>query len=165
MDPTDKPPEVASAATASQPAPATPSAPRPLAATALGTLVARVLLGAAGAGLLLGFFLPWVTLGRAAAVSGFGLLLTQGELVELLTGPYRMLLLAVPLLGAGLCVGALTGHRVATWLALLTALLVLGGGLYTLVRLFLSSTGLGMWIVVGSALLALAVGLLTLGRR
>ncbi len=147
------------------PAPAKPRARSQLASTPLGSFVARVLLGAAGLGLVLGFFLPWVSIGGAAAISGLGLLVTQGELVDLITGPYRILLFAVPLLGSGLLVGALSGHRITVWLALAAGIAVLSGGLYTVIRLFLSSTGLGMWVVVASALISLAVGLLTMGRR
>jgi hypothetical protein len=138
--------------------------PKSSVVTALGSLTARVLLISAGLGFVIGFFMPWFTVGTAVSMSGLGLLLTQGEVVELVTGPHRILLVAVPLLGAGLIVAGFVGHKSAIWLALVTGGLVILGGAYTLLRLFFDTTGTGMWLVVASALLSLAVALLSLGR-
>ena len=131
----------------------------------LSSLFARALLALAGIGFLVGFFLPWFRLGTTASVSGLGLLVTDGEIVELVTGPDRILLFAVPLLGVGVTVGAIAGHRIGVWLALIAGVLVLGGGLYTLINLFVSTTGPGMWLVVASALTSLVVGVLALASR
>ncbi|MFI5307144.1 MAG: hypothetical protein ACHQ53_07325 [Polyangiales bacterium] len=137
---------------------------RELTGTALGSLVARALLIAAGLGLVIGFLLPWFSIGGAASISGLGLLVMRGEVVEMMTGPHRVLLFAVPLLGAALLVAGFMGHRIALWIALSAGIVVIGGGVYTLIRLFFDATGMGMWIVVVSALLSLSVALLTLGR-
>jgi hypothetical protein len=133
--------------------------------TSFAGWVARSLWMAAGAGLLLGFFLPWFSVGQTASVSGLGLLATSGDLVQLVTGPHRFLLFSVPLLGVALVVSSAMGHRAAAWTALLTGAIILGGGLYTMVRLFFDTTGFGMWLVVGSALLALVVALLVVGSE
>lgn len=109
--------------------------------------------------------MPWVDLVTMVSVSGFDLMVSQGQMIALLSGPFRMLLLAVPVAGALLLLGAVTGHRASLWVALLTGLLVLGYGTITLVRLFLETTGLGLWIVVGAAFLAFGLSLVTLGRR
>jgi hypothetical protein len=147
-----------------QPEPARLVRPREIGTTAVGEWTARLLLMAAGLGFLVGFFMPWVTLGSAAQVSGLGLMSSQGELIDLFTGPYRFLLFSVPVLGTALLIAAVSGRRVAVWLALFTGTLTVLGGLYTVIRMFLSATGLGMWMVVISALISLAIGLLTIGR-
>ena len=153
------PPEPAKpAATASA-----PLARHGLAATALGSFTARVLLIGAGAGFVAGFFMPWFNFG-GAAFSGLNLLVLQGDVVEFVTAFQRLLVAAVPLFGAGLMVAGFTGHRIALWLALTASAVVILGGAYTLIRLFFGATGMGMWIVVASALLSMAVALLTLGR-
>lgn len=154
-------PEQAPLAPAPAPAPPAP-APR-LAATALGSFTARVLLVCAGVGFVIGFFLPWFNMG-GAAISGLNLLVLQGDAVEFITAPQRILMFSVPMFGAALLVTGFIGHRIALWLALCGAVVVVGGGVYTLIKLFFGATGMGMWIVVGSALLALAVALLTFGR-
>ena len=136
---------------------------RELAATPLGSWTARVLLALAGAGLTVGFFFPWFKMG-GAAVSGLGLMIMQGDIVEFVSWPQRAMLFAVPMFGVGLTVAAFTGHRLALWIALGASALVLGGGAYTLITLFFGVTGVGMWILVGCALLSLAVAMLTLGR-
>lgn len=154
-------------ATASTPAPiqvptSVPSR-RALAATAIGSFTARVLLALAGAGLTIGFFFPWFKLGGVAH-SGLGLMVLQGDVVQFVSWPQRAMLFAVPMFGVGLAVAAFTGHRLALWIALGASALVLGGGAYTLITVFFGVTGVGMWILVGSALLSLAVAMLTLGR-
>lgn len=144
-----------------EPAPAITKTPTPpsTARRTLGTWVVRSLLGFSGLGLLVGFFMPWVVLLKARGGSGFDLLTGRIELLELLFEPSRAMLLAIPLFGVGLIGGAVTGHRVALWAALFAGISLLGYGLYTLITVFLATTGVGMWIVVASALLALCLGI------
>ncbi len=132
--------------------------------TLLGGLTARLLMVIAGLGFVCGFFMPWITLGNAAQVSGLGLLTTSGEIVDLVSGPYQFLIFSVPLLGVGLLAGGFTGRSFAPWFAVASGVIIMLGGLYTVVRTFLSATGLGMWIVVACAIVSLIVGLLTIGR-
>ena len=134
-----------------------------LGGNAFASFTARVLLVIAGVGFVAGFFFPWLKIGGAAA-SGLGLLVMQGDAVEFVSWPQRILMFAVPLLGSALLVTGFIGHRIALWLGLAAGIVVIGGGTYTLIRLFFGATGTGMWIVVGSALLALSVALLSLGR-
>jgi hypothetical protein len=126
-------------------------------------LTARVLLICAGAGLVIAFFMPWYV-DNAVAYTGLTLLLSHGDQAAFMSATQRILLLMLPMFGAGLLVAGFAGHRIALWVALGASLLVIGGGVYTLLTLFLGATRLGLWIVVGSALMALAVALLTLGR-
>lgn len=143
--------------------PAVRTAPQ-IGSTLLGGLTARSLMVMTGLGFICGFFMPWITLGNAAQVSGLGLLTTSGEIVDLVSGPYQFLIFSVPLLGVGLLAGGFTGRSFAPWFAVASGVLIMVGGLYTALRTFLSATGLGMWIVVASALVSLIVGLLTVGR-
>ena len=128
-------------------------------------MLTRILCAVAGLGILVGFFLPWVVLGRLAAVSGFGLVLTSGELVDMIAGWHRLMLFAVPVLGAALLASAIFRPGIVTWVAALSGLSLLLFGLVTLVSLFVSTTGAGMWVVVGSCLLALSVGLINVGSQ
>jgi hypothetical protein len=118
-----------------------------------------------GVGLLVGFFLPWFTVGELISVSGVGLVFADGQMVSMLSGANRLLLFAIPALSIALLVCGIFGYRAAPWAAVSGSVVILGYGLFTLMRLFLSSTGPGMWLVIGSSLLALAFGLLDLGRR
>jgi hypothetical protein len=127
-------------------------------------LVERALFGGCGAALLIGFFMPWFKVSTLLNLSGLGLLLSGGEMVGMLAGSNRLLLVLVPLLGAGLLGGAILGSRVTRLGAVVGSALFLLAGFLILLRFFLSSTGTGMWLVVFSALLALSVGLIALGR-
>ncbi len=127
-------------------------------------LVERGLFAACGAALLIGFFLPWVKIGALLTVSGLSLLVSSGEMVGMLSGSNRFLLIAVPLLGILLLGGSILGKRITRALAVVGAGLFLLGGFLITIRLFVSSTGLGMWLVLFSAILALSVGMLSLGR-
>jgi len=122
------------------------------------SLLLRGVLGVAGLGLIVGFFMPWLRLGQMAALSGFSMLVTGGEAVSALTGPHRALLFVVPLGGALLCVAAWRGGRLAAWLALIVGAFVVAAGVITPLLVFFDTTGRGMWIAALSALTALAIG-------
>lgn len=161
-EPVDDAPENAAA----QPPDAARSEPKQkpsLAGTRLKSAAARVLLGLCGVTLFVAFFLPWVNLGKFASVSGFALTVSGGEVVDFVAGPHRVIPLVVPLLGALLTFGAFVGHRAVLWVAIATGVFVLAYGIFTLVRFFLDTTGLGVWLVVVSALVSLGVGLLGVG--
>src|SRR4051794_34475106 len=99
-------------------------------------MVTRALLGLSGIGLLVGFFLPWIRLGDLVKLSGFSLWASSGEAVEAISGPSRALLFVVPLSALALMACAFTAHRISIWVALLSSLVLLGYGAFTLVRLF-----------------------------
>lgn len=140
---------------------------QPLGGTKLREVVIRVALGLAGTGLFAGFFMPWLRQGLdgSLTMTGFSLMASDGEVFTALSGAARMLLLAVPMLGVALMVGGMTGHRSSLWVALIAGAVIVAYGLVVLVRLFLQTTGTGLWLVVGCALLALVVGLWGMGRR
>jgi hypothetical protein len=127
-------------------------------------IVERVLYGACGALLLVGFFMPWFVAGAMVSVSGLALVFTSGEMVGMLAGANRLLLVVVPVLGALLLGGAILAHRVTRWIAIGGSGLILLFGFVILVRFFISSTGIGMWLVILAALLSLSIGLVGVGR-
>lgn len=128
------------------------------------TFVERALFGGCGAALLAGFFMPWFKVGALLTVSGLSLLVSSGEMVGMLSGTNRFMLVIVPLLGAVLLGGSILGNRLTRAIAVAGSALFLLGGLLITIRLFLSTTGTGMWMVLFAALLALAVGLVAIGR-
>jgi hypothetical protein len=128
-----------------------------------GAMASRGLLAMAGMGLLIGFFMPWIRFGNMVVLSGFSLWASSGEAVEVISGPRRALLFMVPLSAIALMVCAYVGHKLSIWVALIASTILLGYGAFTIIRLFVESTGLGMWMVVGSAMLTFAVALIGLG--
>jgi hypothetical protein len=127
-------------------------------------LVERGLFGACGVALLVGFFMPWFKVGALISASGLSLLVSSGELVGMLSGSNRLLLVIVPALGLLLLGGSILGTRLTRMLAVAGAGLFLLAGFLILLRFFISSTGSGMWLTVFAALLALSVGLISVGR-
>jgi hypothetical protein len=72
---------------------------------------------------------------------------------------------AVFVLGALLLVGGGLGYRVTSWVAVIGASIILLYGLFTVMQLFISSTGLGMWLVILASIASLGIGLFGVGRR
>lgn len=127
-------------------------------------MVERLLFGLCGSLLLIGFFLPWVAAGALLSISGLGLVFASGEMVSMISGSNRFMLFAVPLLGVLLLGASILGHRTTRWLAVVGAGALLLFGLFIVLKLFITSTGLGMWLVIFSALASLSVGLVSVGR-
>lgn len=107
---------------------------------------------------MVGFFMPWIKLGEMVSVSGFGLVLTGGDVVEQLSAPSRGLIFSIPLIGLALLATSIKGFRALSWAGLASGILILLVGLYTLISFFLDSTGVGMWLVTAAALVALGTG-------
>jgi hypothetical protein len=127
--------------------------------------LSRVAFLLCGLSLAVGFFLPWVTVGSAIELTGLGLVFSGGELVQAISGSGRLLLFLVPILGVLLIAGAVLGHRFTPWVAALGAGGLLVFAAVNVILLFISSTGLGMWMVVFASLSALTVGVLSTLRR
>jgi len=127
-------------------------------------MIERILFGACGALILVGFVLPWFSAGALLSFSGLGLVFAGGEMVGMLAGTNRFLLIAVPLLGILLAAGAANGHRFTRWLAVGGSGLLLLAGFILLVRFVLTTTGLGMWLVIIAALVSISIGLVGVGR-
>jgi hypothetical protein len=128
------------------------------------SMLLRAVLGLCGSALVAGFFLPWVTAGTALQLSGLGLAVSGGEMVQAISGTGSLLLFLVPLLGLGLIAGAVSAHRWTPWMGTLGAGGLLLFGLFKVIALFISSTGTGMWLVIFAAFFTLVIGALSLGR-
>lgn len=128
-------------------------------------VILRVLLGTAGLFLLVGFFLPWISLGELTDVSGLRIVISDDlVLAEGIGDLHRRLLGAVPLLGLVLTAFGFMGVRGAGIVGALIGLVLVGFGLVTVAILFFQMTGIGLWFTLGGALLASASGLLALIR-
>lgn len=124
----------------------------------------RAVAFAAGLGLLIGFFLPWMRFGQVAVLSGLSLMVSSGTGIDALAGPARGLLVIIPVSGAALIASALFAPRLSPVVSLLSGFAILAFGLFTLARLFLQTVGFGMWVVVLSALVATGMGIAALSR-
>ncbi len=126
-------------------------------------IVFRVLIGAAGLAMLVGFFFPWVTRqleqqGETAVLSGLALLQQES-----IAGTPPLALVVVPLLGTALAAVAFTGFRYTAHAAIGVAIVLFGYAAYVLFQLFTQFTGVGLWVTTGAAFLALVLGAGTLG--
>jgi hypothetical protein len=148
-----------------QQAPVVRPAPVPVVRGSSVPPATRAALILCGASLMVGFFMPWLTVGELMSVSGLGLAFSNGQMVTMISGSHRFLLLAIPAVALLLVIGGIVGNRLAPWSAVIGGLVILGYGFFTVVRMFISSTGLGMWIVLGSVVLALAIGLVEIAGR
>jgi hypothetical protein len=70
----------------------------------------------------------------------------------------------IPLLAVALIVSTVFLPRLAVWVGMATGATIILYGIYNLMRVFLDTTGAGMWITVAASLLALTVGLVGFGR-
>lgn len=104
-----------------------------------------------------------MTAGTALELSGLGLVFSGGEVVQAISGSGRFLLFLVPLLGGLLIAGAITGHRWTSWVGTIGAGSLLVFGIVHVILLFMSSTGLGMWLVLIAALSTLVLGAISVG--
>lgn len=114
----------------------------------------HIVLGAVGLAMVIGFFLPWISLGELISASGYDLV--SREAFSPLT---RLIFALCPIGGAALVLGAVSGARglgAGAWI--LGAGILLYSG-YRLLQVLLLTTGVGLWIVITAALVAVIVGL------
>ncbi|MFK7984565.1 MAG: hypothetical protein AB8I08_00915 [Sandaracinaceae bacterium] len=142
-------------------------------------LVLRLLLGAAGLMLVVGFFLPWIRLDAVnpqqaaqasgdtvAFVSGLEIAVGGDTLITTATGatPWAVLFL-IPLFGAALAAVGFLGNRWSGVIGAVLGLVIVLYGLVTVVMLFFRTTSYGLWVVLGGAFLAVAGGTIAWARR
>lgn len=113
-----------------------------------------------GAGLasVVAFFLPFVDIGGLIQASGLDVLLSDG-----LDWTTRIALLALPLGGVALALAGLTDSRRGRLVGFAFGAGVYGYLGYHVVRAFLATTGVGLWITLAAAATALVVALV--GKR
>ena len=112
------------------------------------------LLAAAGAAALAAFFLPFLDLAGLVQASGWDIVTADGT-----SWTTRLLFAALPLGGLTMLVGGLSGGRRARLAGAAFGLGVFGYLGFQLVRAFVATTGLGLWLTMGAAALGLAAAL------
>jgi hypothetical protein len=114
----------------------------------------RGLLGFSGLLLLLGFFLPWVTIGDVANISGLELVIHDN-----LPSWQRVMLGFCPLVSLVLMAVAGFGVKGARWFGVGAGGCVLGYGLFTIAYIVFNMIDVGIWMVMGGGIIAMVTGL------
>lgn len=96
------------------------------------------------------FFLPFLDVGGPFTASGWDILLAEHA-------PWstRLALLALPIGGLSLCVAGATGSAKARLAGFLFGAGVYGYLGYTMVSLFIATTGVGLWLTLAAAAVAI----------
>jgi hypothetical protein len=113
---------------------------------------AHVWLALVGATAVIAFFLPFFDVGGLFAVTGLEIVM-NGD-ISWFT---RTLVALVPVGGITIFGAAVTGSRKARPIAGLFGLGVLGYLTYQAIKIFVATTGLGMWLVIAAALAAIVI--------
>lgn len=151
---------------------ATKKKPKPDAGPKPGTphIVLRIVLGAAGLLLLIGFFFPWLRLegpdNQANLVTGLDVVMAGDPVIRALVGQdaQRYVLLAIPLFGIALTAVGFLGVRFSGHIAAVLGILIVGYGMVMVVIFFFQKTGFGLWMILGGAFIAILAGLITFIR-
>jgi hypothetical protein len=107
-----------------------------------------------GIAAVVAFFLPFIDLGGLIQASGWDLL--TGDNVGLFN---RLFMLALPVGGIAMIATGAMNHPNARWVGF-----AFGAGIYgylgfQLVRTFLATTGIGLWVTLAAAAIAVGVAL------
>lgn len=133
-------------------------------------IVLRIVLGAAGLLLLIGFFFPWLRLegpdDQANLVTGLDVVMAGDPVIRALVGQdaQRYVLLAIPLFGIALTAVGFLGVRFSGHIASVLGILIVGYGMVMVVIFFFQKTGFGLWMILGGAFIAILAGLITFIR-
>ena len=102
--------------------------------------------------MIVAFFLPFLDVGGMLVASGWDIVLNGGA-------PWstRLPVLAVPLLGLSMLVTGLARENGARLTGLLFGAGVLGYLTWTLARIFVATTGWGLWVVIVGACASIVV--------
>lgn len=119
------------------------------------SMVLRVALALAGLILLSGFFLPWVTIGKVADISGLELVINN----ENLPSSQRIILALCPLVAVALTLAGVLGFRGSVWVGIIAGAAVLAYALFTIAYILYQMIDVGLWMVLASALIAFAGGI------
>jgi hypothetical protein len=127
---------------------------------------ARAGIAVAGAGLVAGFFLPWIS-------ADFGVGTFNASAYQMVThwgafdaAPFMTIMLVlVPVAGLAMLVTALTNSRLMRPISLLTGLGILGYGTFKLAQALFATSGWGIWIVVAAAVAAVVIPLASHAKK
>lgn len=125
----------------------------------------RIILGASGLLLVVGFFLPWINL-ESTTVSGLELVSSSDPIIVALIGnqAQKWILLLIPVFGVALTAIGFLGVRYSGHISAALGVLIVGYGVVTVIIFFFQKTGIGMWLILGGAFIAISAGLITFLR-
>ena len=128
-------------------------------------IVLRIVLGAAGLLLVVGFFLPWINL-ESSTVSGLELVTSDDPIIVALVGQeaQKWILLLIPLFGIALTAIGFLGVRYSGHISAILGILIVGYGIVTVIIFFFQKTGVGLWLILGGAFISITAGLVTFLR-
>jgi len=128
-------------------------------------IVLRIVLGAAGLLLVVGFFLPWINL-ETSSVSGLELVTSDDPMVVALVGQQaqKWILLLIPVFGVALTAIGFLGVRYSGHISAVLGILIVGYGIVTVIIFFFQKTGVGMWLILAGAFVSITAGLVTFLR-
>ena len=115
---------------------------------------ANAVLVGAGIASVVAFFLPFIDLGGLASASGWEIL--TGEHVP---WTYRLAMLALPVGGLALIGAGASGSKKARAAGFFFGAGVYGYFGYQIVKVFVATTGVGLWILLAAAAAALVAAL------
>lgn len=121
---------------------------------------ANVVLVGAGIASVVAFFLPFLDLGGIASASGWEILVADH--VELMT---RIALLALPIGGLALIGAGAAKSDKARFVGIAFGLGVYGFLGVQMIRIFVATTGVGLWVTLAAAATAFIAGLAGKRRR
>jgi len=117
---------------------------------------ARAGIAISGAGLIAGFFLPWISYG-GFHISAFEMATAPGAFS---IAPFATVMLCLmPVAGLAMLLSALANAKAMRAISVVTGLGILGYGGYRIASEFIAASGWGLWIVIGAAVAAIAVPL------
>lgn len=105
------------------------------------------------------FFMPFLDLGGLVSASGWEILVADH-----VPWSTRLVLLALPVSGLALVGAGATGSKSARLLGVGFGLGVFGYLGYQMVKLFVATTGFGLWLTLIAAAVAIVAGLATRSR-
>ena len=105
-----------------------------------------------GIAAVVAFFLPFLDVGGLVQASGWDVLVGEG-----VPWTMRLALLGVPFGGVAMIASGATNYRGARWVGLGFGLSVFGYLGFQMVRLFIATTGWGLWITLAAAATAAVV--------
>ncbi|MEM6532666.1 MAG: hypothetical protein AAF654_08575 [Myxococcota bacterium] len=114
-----------------------------------------------GAGLILGFVLPWLRFAEVATLSGLEIFISDNVMVRRSVGvvQQRMVVL-VPLVGLVILGFGIRNGPGLRWVLLGGGILLVLFGAFAVLMIFFSVTSVGLWVVATALVLAIIVGAL-----
>lgn len=124
-------------------------------------LALRIAAIVSGAGLVLGFLLPWIRFADFATLSGLEILVNDTMVVRKSVGVVQQRLVAlVPLVGLVILGFGIRNGPGLRWVLLGGGVLLVLFGAFAVLMIFVQVTSVGLWVVAIALVLSILVGAL-----